>query len=144
MADRSEHGWATVEEYLEDELAANSDDEKHMQKAEFRAGRKLKASAAKNMKKKAGLLQKRPRQVPLKYTTPPSGPATQFSLSGAMPAQQFAGGYPVQYSKWPGVLGAASAAIATPPLHGRCFNCGKVGHVKRYCPLLQPMAQSGK
>ena len=30
MDDRSEHGWATVEKYLEDELAANSDDEKCM------------------------------------------------------------------------------------------------------------------
>ena len=26
IADRSEHGWATVEEYMEDELADNSDD----------------------------------------------------------------------------------------------------------------------
>ena len=43
LADRSEHGWATVEEYLEGELVDNSDDEKRMQKAEFRAGRKLKA-----------------------------------------------------------------------------------------------------
>ena len=33
MTDRSEHGWATVEEYLEDELAENSDNEKRMQKA---------------------------------------------------------------------------------------------------------------
>ena len=33
MADRSEHGLATVEEYLEDELADNSDDEKRMHKA---------------------------------------------------------------------------------------------------------------
>ena len=53
MADRSEHGWATVEEYLEDELAENSDDEKRMQKAEYRAGRKLKAAAAKTGKKKS-------------------------------------------------------------------------------------------
>ena len=60
MADRSEHGWATVKEYLEDELADNSDDEKRMQKAEFRAGKKLKAAAAKTAKKKAGFLQKRP------------------------------------------------------------------------------------
>ena len=85
MADRSEHGWATMEEYLEDELADN-DDEKRMQKAEFQAGRKLKATAAKNAKKKAGSLQKRPGQVQPKYT-PPSGPATQFSLSGAMPVR---------------------------------------------------------
>lgn len=38
IADRSEHGWATVDEYLEDELADNSGDEKRMQKAEYRAG----------------------------------------------------------------------------------------------------------
>ena len=66
MADRSEHGWATVEEYLKDELAANSNDETRMQKAEFQAERKLKAAAAKTTKKRAGLLQKRPGQVPLK------------------------------------------------------------------------------
>ncbi len=41
IADRSEHGWATVEEYEYDELADNSDDEKKLFKAEARAGRKL-------------------------------------------------------------------------------------------------------
>ena len=40
----------TVEKYLEDELADNSDDEKHMQKVEFQA-EKLKAAAAKTAKK---------------------------------------------------------------------------------------------
>ena len=49
IADRSEHGWATVEEYMEDELADNSDDEKRIQKAEVRAGRKLKTTAAKEV-----------------------------------------------------------------------------------------------
>ena len=64
MADRSEHGWVIVEEYLEDELADNSDDDKRMQKAEYRAGRRVKAAAAKNSKKKAGsIMQKRPEQV---------------------------------------------------------------------------------
>ena len=39
MADRSEHGWATEEEYLEDELAANSDDESVCRRRSFgRAG----------------------------------------------------------------------------------------------------------
>ena len=51
MADRSEHGWATVEEYIEDELA-DSDDEKRIQRAEVRAGRKLKTAAAKSGKQK--------------------------------------------------------------------------------------------
>ena len=147
MADRSEHGWATVEEYLEDELADDSDDEKRMQKAEFRAGKKLKAAAAKTAKKKAGFLQKRPGQVSAKYhTPPPSASAPHFSLSGTVPAlsaQHIAAGYPV-YGKWPGVLGAASSAVGSPPLQGPCFNCGKVGHVKKFCPLLQSLAQSGK
>ena len=44
MADRSEHGWTTVEEYLEDELLVNSDEKRRMQKVEFRAARKLKAN----------------------------------------------------------------------------------------------------
>ena len=55
IADRSEYGWATVEEYLDDELADNSDDEKRMYKAELRAGRKHKADeAAKNKKVEKG------------------------------------------------------------------------------------------
>ena len=55
IADRSEYRWAKVEEYLDDELADNSDDEKRMYKAELRAGRKRKAAeAAKNQKVKKG------------------------------------------------------------------------------------------
>ena len=30
MADKSDSGWSTVNEYLSDELASNSDDEKRM------------------------------------------------------------------------------------------------------------------
>ena len=41
IADRSEHGWATVAEYEEDELADNSDDEKRLFRTEVRAGRKI-------------------------------------------------------------------------------------------------------
>jgi uncharacterized protein YeaO (DUF488 family) len=52
IADRSEHGWATVEEYENDELADNSDDEKKIFKAETRAGRKLQQKFAKGKGKK--------------------------------------------------------------------------------------------
>ena len=52
IADRSEYGWATVEEYKEDELVANSDDEKRLFRAEMRASRKCKAAAAKGKKKR--------------------------------------------------------------------------------------------
>ena len=43
MADKSVAGWNTVDEYLTDELASDSDDEKRMRQAEARALRKKKA-----------------------------------------------------------------------------------------------------
>ena len=50
IADRSEHGWATVAEYKEDELD-NSDDEKRLFRAEVKAGRKIKQKNVKEAKK---------------------------------------------------------------------------------------------
>ena len=40
MADKSDFGWSTVNEYLSDELVSNSDDEKRMYRGERRADRK--------------------------------------------------------------------------------------------------------
>ena len=48
IADRSEHGWATVKEYKEDELAENSDDKKRLFRAEPRAGRKTRQKSTKS------------------------------------------------------------------------------------------------
>ena len=42
MADKSDFGWSTVNEYLSDELASNSDDKNMMYSAERRAERKTK------------------------------------------------------------------------------------------------------
>ena len=36
---RSDYGWATVEEYIEDKLADNEDDEKHLLRADAHAGK---------------------------------------------------------------------------------------------------------
>ena len=41
IPDRSENGWATVEEYMENELADNSDDVKRLSRADVWAGKKL-------------------------------------------------------------------------------------------------------
>ena len=71
IANRSEFGWATVDEYEEDELAENSDDEKRLYKAEMRAGRKLKAAAAKNRKRKE-FLKKEWRFKPQLQTDSPT------------------------------------------------------------------------
>ena len=126
MTDRSEHGWVTVEEYLEDELADNSDDKRRMQKAEYtqcRAGRKVKAAAAKNSRKKSSGMLKRPEQdsgmLAKPYYAHPFGGPSQLNLSGAVPvmAPQHVMGYP----KWPGATIAAAAA--SPPLQGPSFNC---------------------
>ena len=71
IADRSEFSWATVDEYEEDELVENSDDEKRLYKAEMRAGRKLKAAAAKNRKRKE-FLKKEWRFKPQLQTDSPT------------------------------------------------------------------------
>ena len=42
LADRSEFGWSTVSEYLSDELASNSEDEKRIFRSERRAERRSK------------------------------------------------------------------------------------------------------
>ena len=42
LADKSDYSWATVSEYLSEELFSDSDDEKRMYRAEKRAERKVK------------------------------------------------------------------------------------------------------
>ena len=47
LADQSEYGWRTVEEYEEDNYAKDSDDEKRIAIAEYSAEKKQKRAAAK-------------------------------------------------------------------------------------------------
>ena len=42
IADKSEFGWDTVDNYMSDELASNSEDDKRLKKAETEAGAKRK------------------------------------------------------------------------------------------------------
>ena len=105
IADRSEHGWATVEEYMADELAENSDDEKRLYKAESRAGRKLKDTKAKRGKKplRKSFLgwQARPNNAPPPVSAGPNATASH-NLPPSRPFQ--------------------------PQVLGPCFQCGKLGH----------------
>ena len=48
MADRSEFGWLTFGEYLSDELASNSEDEKRIFRSERRAERRSKQAASRH------------------------------------------------------------------------------------------------
>ena len=144
IADRSENGWATVEEYMEDELADNSDDEKRLSRADVRAGKKLKSAAqrgGKNATKKPG---------PRKYFSGSRYP-------GYLPAATVAGCQPpvaqstslLSYgygalqpgAKWH-VPGGTSPIVSG---LGPCFECGVVGHLRKNCPkvLIARAANSG-
>ena len=129
IADRSEYGWATVEEYLEDELADGEDDEKIIQRSDFRAGKKLKASRGAKGKK-----------VPFKKRAPgvslPQGyNSSQASSSGVA---QLVGALLPAISKWPTNVNPGTASGSRNI--GPCFYCGKPGHFRKSCPLLLGLA----
>ena len=108
VADRSEFGWATVEHYESHPLAADSDDKKHLEKAEKEAERAAnkcrRGSGAAGIKKKSlsgGTgPSSRLREPPVAIPPPllPQGPARP------------------------------------PRVLGPCFSCGQYGHLAKFCP----------
>ena len=123
IADRSEYGWNTVAEYEEDELADGSDDEKRLYKAELRAGRKMKAAK-----------QKRKPSQPKK--DPVWRPRWQ-------PSSMVGGGVSVQPSSSMGSKPGVASERPRASQLGPCFECGKYGHFRKYCPdlLMQNIAK---
>ena len=132
IADRSEHGWATVAEYEEDELADNSDDEKRLFRAEVRAGRKIKQKSVKDAKKKGGPAKKPYRSLPWASPSPWSGERAQ---SGGATAFRPAAGVQWMVPQFVN-QGPRLPSMPTGQL-GPCFLCGKTGHYRKACPLLQ-------
>ena len=55
LADRSEWGWAVVEEFVEDDLADDSGDEKRMERAELAAGRSLRSVRQRDLVRTAAM-----------------------------------------------------------------------------------------
>ena len=85
IADRSEYGWAAVEEYVEDELADGEDDEKRVQRADFRAGKKLKSVKGAKNKKGSGLQSgKKPQHANAQAGRGPSTNGTMAQLIAAL------------------------------------------------------------
>ena len=133
IADRSEHGWATVAEYEEDELADNSDDEKRLFRAEARAGRRSKQKTSKslNIRKKgaqAGASSRAPGSV---VPRTPTGGVAELAQASLL----------VQNLLSP-LTARQSLPAAERSQLGPCFMCGKMGHLRRACPLLQGSSSS--
>ena len=127
IADRSEFDWAAVEEYVEDELADGEDDEKRIQRADFRAGKKLKsAKGAKNKKGSASQFSKKAQNVGAQAGRVPSASGTMSQLIAAL--------LPT-IEKMPGPPSGVQAGRSLQQL-GPCFMCGRPGHLRKSCPLL--------
>ena len=101
LADSSENGWRFVDEYERNELAENYDDEKKIQKAEYRAPRKMTSNRG---RKRGGNFTGSGRGT---YQTEHSG-----TIAAHIP-----------------VLGQSQANYrGTNRRTGTCYTCGKFGH----------------
>ena len=113
VADRSEFGWAMVDEYEQDQLAADEEDAKRLEKAEKSAGSK----AAKRKKASGGNRGDNWR----KQQSRPTEPIRRFPTPGP----------PVSSQAPP------QAQPFRPRLPGPCWHCSEMGHLKVTCPKLQ-------
>ena len=119
LADSSEHGWGMVEEYMVDDLAENSHDEKRIEKAERAA--ELKA-AKRRKKRSANSALSRPRGGQPRYAVGGTSPTLGTSAHTA-PLLQHASQLPRRNAMQPGAR----------PI-GPCHFCGKMGHLRLFCP----------
>lgn len=115
LADKSEHGWATVNEYLSDELASDSEDEKRMRRAESQAAAKRKRNLQRHQFQQQELNP--PKKLkPVSDGQEANGPATNKRF--------FRSSREFQYND-------------------KCFGCGRTGHWRVHCPNYDKGHSSG-
>ena len=108
LADKSEFGWKTVEEYTQHELADSEADGKKIRRAEERAEKALKSVASKKSVKRS-ILARRTGST-LQY-----GPQSSRGFSAL-------GSWRNQNERLP------LTPSSFPSRNGNCFACGKFGH----------------
>ena len=118
IADKSQGGWKTVTEYESDEVASDSEDEKKIRQAEYRALKNIK-----QQKKKDGF---KPKRTPSATITRPDDSNGNFR--GYDNSQT--GGNRFRYSEGRRV-GFKKAA---PSSSDMCFGCFGYGHWRANCP----------
>ena len=111
IADKSEGGWKTVDEYLSDEVASDSEDEKRIRVAENRTVKKIKTS--KKEDKQRG--KKRPAET--------AGAITQTTHNGRGSISSRS--YQIQPFR---AAGAGAPAPHISKANDSCHNCGLFGH----------------
>ena len=121
IADRSDLGWAVVSEYTADELAADSDDEKRLEKAEKAAERK----ASKRKKNSES------RQRPYKRPANPRLVSDVLQGQSVLPFPAASSGAQFRRQLMPS---RTMTQLQREP--GPCFACGQMGHYRSHCPKL--------
>ena len=111
IADKSEAGWKTVNEYISDEVASDSEDEKRIRAAENRAVKKMKAEKA----------DKRPSR---------KRPAE--AAGSSMQTAHNSGGNDIFHMQ-PFRRGAGNPGQNQSRAKELCYNCGLFGHWARDC-----------
>ena len=117
LADKSDFGWKTVDEYVKHELAVDEEDGKKIRRAEERAEKAVKSTVARKSARRA---------ISSRSSVPRSGPFGSPRFTGPSQAVDFAS----PRNQW---FPVSRRSFETPARPGNCFACGEFGHWRSEC-----------